>query len=291
MMLVMGGVVALAGGSGQLLIFRPGCRGNTRGAGRDSVPGVVTIVVILLGRGRGGIFGPQEKIDPSGPLLAKDADGVQEKSPVVDGENPDGVQVRGSDLFDHLQLVVAVVEKGVGIVSQLEKAEPFHHDVVFSAADPLPLRGGGRRRRRHGGRRSEGCGHFYNTSCMTRYDIHKVTSQFKSLPRFRTLSGRKPRHGNSFNRGHKMTGSTLRLDTLPRPPSFQTRRDVFAVQCTSLTITNLPQEHLFTQWLGQERTTRISSRNEFVKLFPIHTRKITKIARPYAEKHTITTED
>ena len=48
---------------------------------------------------------------------------------MVEGCNSYGIQICGSDLLDHFQFIVTIVQECIGILAQLQELKPFHHDV------------------------------------------------------------------------------------------------------------------------------------------------------------------
>ena len=60
-----------------------------------------------------------------GVLLAQPAHGLQDAAAVRGRQHPDGVQVRVPDLLAHLQVIVAVIHEGLGVLRELERFQPL----------------------------------------------------------------------------------------------------------------------------------------------------------------------
>ena len=96
-------------------------------------------------------------------LFFQNPDSIQQKGSVMRGQNPNGVEVRGPDLLNGLEVVISVIKEALAVVAELEEGEPLHHDVgAVRLAVPGPgLRlyagaGGGHQHRLQGHRHYEG---------------------------------------------------------------------------------------------------------------------------------------
>ena len=81
-------------------------------------------------------------------MLTKNPNCIEDKGPVVDRDNPDGVEICRPDAFEGLQIIVAVVDEVFGVVIELQEGQPLGDDVHVFAEVFGHWRGQAGRRRR-----------------------------------------------------------------------------------------------------------------------------------------------
>lgn len=84
-----------------------------------------------LRRGRALLLRFQGEVKPGGGLvlLLQPLDSLMDPPPVLRQGDPDSVQVRVSDLLADLQVVVAVIHEGLGVLRQLQGLQPLVDDI------------------------------------------------------------------------------------------------------------------------------------------------------------------
>lgn len=84
-------------------------------------------VLALLLYGRRLLEG---KVNAGCTLLAQSAHRQQQTVTVRRVEHSDGVQIGIADLFAYFQIVVPVVQEGIGVLAQVQGPEPLDNDVA-----------------------------------------------------------------------------------------------------------------------------------------------------------------
>lgn len=97
------------------------------GRSRRPRTGTVTLALFL-----DGLRLLQGEVDGSGSLLAQSPHRLQETVPVLGVEDSDRVQVGVPHLFTNLQIVVAIVQEGLGVLAEVERPQPFDDDVAVA---------------------------------------------------------------------------------------------------------------------------------------------------------------
>lgn len=82
---------------------------------------VVAVTVVRLLQG---------KVYTRGPLLAEGLDRLQQTSAVLLIEDADRVEIRIADLLADLKVVVAIVDEGLRVLAEVERAQPLDHDIT-----------------------------------------------------------------------------------------------------------------------------------------------------------------